>query len=43
MSDANKTIKKIIVARSYKNEEDVVPTSIPQKRKVDVMHNPTGI
>ena len=36
MSDANKTIKKIIVAGSYKNEKYVVPTSIPQKRKLGV-------
>jgi len=35
MSAANKTIKKIIVAGSYKNEKDVIPTSIPQKLKVD--------
>jgi len=36
MSDANKTIKRVIVAGSYKNEKVVVPTSIPRKLKVDV-------
>ena len=37
MSDANQTIKKIIMPGSYKDEKDVVPTSsIPQKRKLDV-------
>ena len=33
----NKTVKRVIVAGSYKNEKDVVlPTSIPRKRKVDI-------
>ena len=36
MSDTNKTIKRVIVAGSYKNEKGVVPTSIPRKRKLDV-------
>ena len=37
MSDANKTIKRVIVAGPYKKEEAVVPTSsLPQKRKLGV-------
>ena len=32
----NKTVKRVIVAGSYKKEKDVVPTSLPRKRKLDV-------
>ena len=39
MSDANKTIKRVIVVGSSYKEASIVPTSIPQKRKLDTQSN----